>query len=45
MVRFKVLAHHALTGVAVLGLFAAASGIAYQAAGAAVSLGSYAIPR
>ena len=38
MAGIKVLAHHALVGTAVLGLFAASSDLAYRAAGAALSL-------
>lgn len=45
MVRYKVLARHALTGVGVLALLTIGSGIAYQAAGAALTLGSTVFPR
>ena len=41
MARFKVFAHHTLIGAAIVGFFAASSGIAYRAAGAAVHIGSY----
>ena len=45
MARIKVFAHHALVGTAVLALFAVSSGLAYQAAGAALSLGSLVVRR
>ena len=38
MARFKVLAHDGLIMAAVIGLFTLSSGIAYQAAGAAVRI-------
>lgn len=43
MAHWKVLTHHLLIAVGGIAFFTACSGVAYKAAGAAVSLGSYAM--
>ena len=45
MVRTKMFAHRLMLALAVIGCGVAASGIAYEAAGAAMTIGSYAIGR
>jgi|GEM_PF-5262184 len=41
MARFKMYAHHALIGAAMIGFFTASSAVAYRAAGAALTIGGF----